>query len=287
MRYRIKNIRRFLWLWKETFRRAHRTKTLGRTSLERLLNSFKVNMKEQMQVTAILDYPRRDIRMDVGTYTLTKRLSYCAKEPETVRWLDTHIGSGDVFYDIGANIGVFSLIGWAACKGECSIYAFEPGFENFSAFCKNIAMNSCSDRVYPFQVALAEETKIHTFRYTDIGAGRAKHYLDSGKQVPSRRENYEFNQSVLAFRLDDFVERFNVPLPNLIKIDVDGGELGIVRGARKTLEYAGLRSLIIEIDEALPGHGEIFEQLGKSGFAVVSRPSYIPGSAANFIFEKK
>jgi hypothetical protein len=60
-----------------------------------------------------------------------------------------------------------------------------------------------------------------------------------------------FQQPVMMFRLDDLIERFALPLPNHIKLDVDGGELAVLDGASRTLGSPTLRSVLIEVSSAL------------------------------------
>jgi hypothetical protein len=57
----------------------------------------------------------------------------------------------------------------------------------------------------------------------------------------------------MMFRLDDLVDRFALPLPNHIKLDVDGGELAVLDGASRTLASPTLRSLLIEVSSSLSG----------------------------------
>ena len=73
------------------------------------------------------------------------RVAPGAKEPWTVAWLDDSVRPGDVVYDIGANVGVFSLIAAANLDGQGSVVAFEPGYANFSRLCENCTAPSSLD----------------------------------------------------------------------------------------------------------------------------------------------
>lgn len=282
-----KSFRHFLWLCKETFQRAEKTNTLGDSRRERLFNSIKVNLKEQSEVTAKLDYPEKDIFIDVSTYTLTKRLSAVKKEPETVEWIKKYIQPNNVVYDIGANIGVYSFIAWAASGGSATVYAFEPGFASFGMLCKNIFLNQCSDRIIPFQVALAEKTGAFNFYYASIQPSRAKHYLETIGEIPHKEVRPVFHQPVLTYPLDDFIKIFGIRRPHHMKIDVDGAELGLIRGARETLHYHGLQSILIEVYEYLPGHDEILETIRRAGFHEVARYPAPHGEIASYLFERR
>jgi len=283
----VKSFRHFLWLCKETFTRAEKTNTLGDSWRERLFNSIKVNLKEQSEVIAKLDYPEKDIFIDVSTFTLTKRLNAVKKEPETVRWIKKYIKPSAVVYDIGANIGVYSFIAWAASGNRGTIYAFEPGFANYNFLCKNIYLNGCSDNVIPFPVALAEKTGALQFNYASIQPSRAKHYLETVGKAPHKEVVPVFHQPVLSYPLDEFIKTFGIKKPHHMKIDVDGAELGLIRGARETLRDPGLRSVLIEVYEYLPGHDEVLEIIRSAGFHETARYPAPHGEIANYVFEKQ
>lgn len=264
---KLKQLRHFLWRTKEIYKRARDAESLGKNWRERLLNSLKINFKDASEVVGELDYPRKKIRVDAGLYILVKRLQASQKEPETVRWIEEYVKPGDVFYDIGASIGVYSLIAWGATDGKATVYAFEPSFSSYASLCKNIYLNQCSDRVKAFPIAFANANELPEFNYSSIEPSRAKHYVASGGNLPHEGVNYSvFRHPVVGMRLDDFINTFGAPVPNHIKIDVDGGELELVRGAEKTLADPQLRSVSIEIYEKRPGSEEVRRRLHNSGF---------------------
>jgi FkbM family methyltransferase len=57
-----------------------------------------------------------------------------------------------------------------------------------------------------------------------------------------------FNQGMIGFTIDDFIEKFSPPFPNYLKIDVDSIEDKIIAGAKKTIMSDQLRSVLIELD---------------------------------------
>jgi len=84
-----------------------------------------------------------------------------------------------------------------------------------------------------------------TLDYSDLRAGSALHVLDgSGAQAAYR-------QPVLVHTVDQVVESFGVAPPTLLKLDVDGGEVAVLMGAREVLGRPELRSVLVEIESAL------------------------------------
>ncbi len=189
-----------------------------------------------------LDYPGAPIELLARTPQERFRLRATEKEPWTVEWLDGSIRPGECLYDIGANVGAYSLVA-AMGSAQASVVAFEPGFASFATLCHNIAHNRVDDRVTPLPVALSDATELSTLAYCDLGSGHALHGLGEG----GTEESAVFRQSLLTYRLDDLVERFGLRPPNHLKVDVDGSEAATLRGAERTLAGSGLRTVMVEV----------------------------------------
>ena len=92
------------------------------------------------------------INFDATTKTpMMRGLRLKTKEPDTINWLDDYLEAGDTFYDIGANIGVYSL--YAAQKGN-SVIAIEPESSSYAVLNRNIHLNGYSKTIYALNLAL-------------------------------------------------------------------------------------------------------------------------------------
>lgn len=244
---------------------------------------LRIALGKRTGVVVPLDYPRADIRLHASTILeLRGRARSCLKEPETIEWIEGHLRSSDVLYDIGANVGAYSFVANAYVKGEAQIFAFEPGYETFNRLCQNIHLNRAGDNIVPCNVALSDGVGFVTFRFAETDPGAASHGQD-GAPVREGVTRFVHSQRVLGFTLDRFVETFRLPLPNLIKIDVDGPDLEILRGARTTLASPSLRTVLIEVEPASIRAQEIEQLLSQLGFRVTSRHDHGNG-CANWIF---
>lgn len=278
-------MRDFIWRTRNIMRRMRGFDTLGKGRFAIMANAVKINLRDGMQVVGKLDYPDEDLRVDAGSYTLVNRTKACFKEPENVEWIREVMRPGDVFYDIGANIGAYSMIAWARSGKNCRVYAFEPGFSNFATLCTNIYLNKCADHIFAFPVSLTEKTGMFNFNYTAIQPGRARHFLETAEDTPHQAERYVYRHPVLSFRLDDFIKLFNIPWPNHMKIDVDGGEPGVLAGAKKTLSHPHLRSIFIEVGNRKEDRDGIFSTLEHYGFRMARK--FPKELGTNCIFMKK
>ena len=194
-------------------------------------------------------YDRADIYMHVASKREAFRLRACAKEPFTVQWIHDHVRAGDVLYDIGANVGAYSLVAAMTPGGGARVVAFEPSYATFASMCANVMLNKLDKQVTPLPIALSDQTAMNVFNLRDLEPGSARHVL--GRDAPDSDEPTLHEQAVMTFRLDDLVDTFDLPLPNHIKMDVDGGELEVLAGGSKTLATPSLRSMLIEVSMSL------------------------------------
>lgn len=193
-----------------------------------------------------LDYPAADIFIRVTTDIERKyRVSPCQKEPWTVEWLDRCVQPGDVLYDIGANVGAFSLI--AAVGRGARVVAFEPSHANYNRLCENIELNGCGSTVVAFPLPLAEANGMTTLLYRDMTVGQSRHVLKTGWHFGKSTADGRVEQPMSTIALDTARVLFNWPDPAHIKLDVDGVELRVLAGAATTLALPSLRSLMIEV----------------------------------------
>jgi hypothetical protein len=85
--------------------------------------------------------------------------------------------------------------------------------------------------------------------------------------------------------MDEFIDSFQCPRPQLLKIDVDGAELQVLQGAARTLADPGLKSVLIELDSAQPLAAEAFAKLVAAGLREIHRhPRRNSTTLANHIF---
>lgn len=168
-----------------------------------------------------------------------------SKEPDTIAWLNT-LQPDDVFWDIGANVGVFTL--YAAVTRSCQVVAFEASAPNFFVLTRNVQLNGLSDRITPYGLAVAERTQLGTINLDSAELGAAmSQFGPAGVKSRYSSAAVPLMHGVAAVTIDDLVQRFQAPRPTAIKIDVDGLEWPILRGGEQTLVHPGMRSVMVEL----------------------------------------
>lgn len=268
---------------------------MARILLALLPGTAMAILKENLKLVERMDYTPQPILLNIESRIEHDiRIRSCAKEPETVQWIEESFKSGDVFYDIGANVGVYSLVAAKANSGGVLVYAFEPAFINYSQLCQNIYLNSLSDSIIPLPIALSSETCIDSLNYQNLIPGGALHAL--GQATDYKGDFFEpiFQQKTLGYRLDDFVRLFDIKPPNHIKIDVDGIEAAILMGAEDIFKGSSIRSILVEVEEGRPETTEVVEFLESRGLKFRSKHSPNFGiwpepytKAYNYIFDRK
>jgi len=218
------------------------------------------------------------ILLDVETEIEEFRaVSYETKEPETLEWIERYFRPDDVFYDIGANIGLYSLFAATHLQRRCQVFAFEPEALNYAKLNNNIFMNKLSEIIKPYCLAVAEKQTVDSFfLHPDIFsqtatqglvAGSALHRFGAASDYSGKEFQASHVQGMVGFSLDSLWQNWGMAFPNHIKIDVDGLEDQIVSGASETLKDERLRSVLIEVSG---DQDPIFLKLTQAGFKSVT-----------------
>ena len=213
--------------------------------------------------------------LDIRFHVINRRLLQISNdleniEPDLLDWIDT-LEAGTVLYDLGASNGPFAI--YAALRGM-RVVAFEPEAQNFAVLEMNHYLNrECIE--YPIvsmNMALGDTAGLGKIYCRDYVAGTHVKILDAPLKVIERDTFVpEHVQYVPRDTLDHAIERYRLPKPACLKIDVDGSEMPLLRGARKTLGDPSLSQVFIEI--AFPqtrGRG-VVNFIEQEGFTLATR----------------
>lgn len=157
-------------------------------------------------------------------------LSFWQKEPETIAWIRSFT-DGDCLYDVGANIGMYSLYAaYLHPKGQ--VVAFEPQLSNYGSLITNIALNGYG--VDAFLAGISDHTGFDHFSEERHEAG------SSGGQLG------DAGYMVHIHSLDDFAFSYGA-YPDHIKIDIDGQEAKVIDGMKGLIADRAFKSCLIEM----------------------------------------
>jgi FkbM family methyltransferase len=220
---------------------------------EKLSTIIKLDLQEGGSVHFFV--PNRTVLWRVATIA--------TKEPETYVWA-LSLTADDVLVDVGANIGLFSLLAGAARGAR--VFAFEPEAQNYALLAKNIAINGACDRITAYCAAVSEKFSMDRLftNAVEPGASGNQFARDVTLLLVPRQSTY--SQGSIGVSLDEAVSSGFIPQPTHMKVDVDGFEHLVVAGARTILTSPAMRSVILETNMALAEHRAMFEQMVAMGY---------------------
>jgi FkbM family methyltransferase len=203
-------------------------------------------------------------------------------EPLTTDFLIQELKPGDVFVDIGANHGYFTLIA-ASCVGSTGcVFAFEPNPPVFQQLVTHVRMNRFEDRVRLADVALSDAEGEATLFASQC---RTNSGLSSLRATAERVESGALSAAhTVRVRTETFDRWYARARPgsiSVMKIDVEGAEEQVVRGMDTTLRTGVIRRIVCET--ALEGN--MRQHLADVGY--VSRPLESIGSVTNLVFVRQ
>ena len=219
---------------------------------------------EKLNPTISLKWKGKDIIFCVpNKLTLWRVDSLMLKEPETIAWIDS-FSSTDIFVDIGANVGMYSI--WAAATSGVQVFSFEPESLNFSLLNKNILANALHNQIIGYCIALSNETNVGNLYLSDFLIGTSGHTFGQNLDSNLKVRNTAIRQGCVSMTLDELVSNKIIPCPNYIKVDVDGLEHKVVDGSLQILKNNNVKSILIELNTNLDEHLSIIKILQKLGF---------------------
>lgn len=184
---------------------------------------------------------------------LYRAMTLKSKEPWTLEWIDT-FQSEDVFWDIGANVGIYSL--YAAVMKNVEVFAFEPEAANYRVLNENIRVNNVEDIVNAYCIALSDKHTFGHLKLSKIETAASGHQFN-GNIKPA------FKQGCVSYTMDIMFDVLGPPTH--VKIDVDGIEPAVITGGLNKV-LPSVKSIVVEIDNNDPSRLLVKDLLIEHGF---------------------
>jgi FkbM family methyltransferase len=194
------------------------------------------------------------------------------QEPETIEWINNFDSNLSIFWDIGGNIGLYSI--YSAIKHKnLQIYCFEPSTSNLRTLSRNISINNLESRININQFALSDKQNIYqTMHETHFIEGHSMSTFSYNTDFEGKNLIPEQKYNIYGRTIDYLIEAKILKCPNYIKLDVDGIEHKILNGAKKTLMNKDLSSILVEVNENFYDQHEIIVKIMKdTNFTLASK----------------
>lgn len=222
---------------------------------EQLLQ-FPVVYKDQNDLVYIL-YPGQNAEIylrNQGNYEVAET-RFCIK----------YIQPGMVIFDVGANIGLYTLLFAKLAGSTGSVHIFEPDIKNYRRLCANIYLNGFEDVVKTNRRAVFSKTqnvKLNTFpdsvnAWHSLGNLELPDPWNDGKTIKPSSV-----QEIQAVSLDDYCTNNQINHIDFLKVDVEGAEIDVFQGAANLIRAGKIKCIMFEISlPQLQGMGHNPEEL--------------------------
>jgi len=191
-----------------------------------------------------------NLKVDFSDHIASSIYYLGAYEAGTVSVLKHFLHYGDLFLDVGAHIGFISCVVARFVGDSGFVYAVEPNPETYKILRENIRINNL-ENISALEVALGAEV------------GKARIYNNADKAVASLIRPKDFNEEsgkkVTVTTIDTLMENRITRIPTLIKIDVEGFELEVLKGARNLLSSPEAPMLCVEYEQNRGNRSEIYK----------------------------
>ena len=245
---------------------------IGKILIKKILNKKTLVKYNNEVLFSVRDY---------GGGTKSRADQFFSKdgEVETINWILAFEPNSN-FLDVGANIGLYSLL---AAKKNHNVVCIEPEAHNFTMLNLNVFDNGLNDNVICYPIALASQSRLSKLNIFKMGWGHSMHSLGTDIMINGIKQNPVFKQGSFGMTLDEFIEQTQF-FPNYVKIDVDGNELDVIHGFPKLLKSKSIKSIMIEIDSHDDeSKNKIFSYMLENSFFVDTKIS----TKSNYFFKKK
>ena len=189
----------------------------------------------------------------IGDAGIVANIYYELFDYEDSMFLIHHLKDGNLFVDVGANVGHYSLLAAGICNAE--VMAFEPIPSTFSKLNRNVKLNKLSNKIETYNIGIGEESS-----YLDFTTNK-----DVMNSVAQEHDKEIIRVEVIP--LDDLLKD---KTPVFLKIDVEGFEYFVLKGATNVLAKESLKYIIIEFNFSSSKFGhtnqEIYELLIANDF---------------------
>ena len=191
------------------------------------------------------------------------------KEPETIEWINSFDKKKNIFWDIGANIGLFSIYNSLKNK-NCATIAFEPSTSNLRILSRNISINKFEKRISIFSLPLTNKTNsFMQMQESSLLEGSALHSFGEKFDFEGNRFKPKLKYSLLGVTIEYLLKNKILKMPNYIKIDVDGIEHLILSGAGSFLKSEKIKSVSVEINENFKNQFKnVLKVMKKNNFSI-------------------
>lgn len=168
---------------------------------------------------------------------------------EEFNLIEKYVKNGDVVFDIGSNMGFYTIWFSKFIGNNGSVFSFEPDSKNFSRLKKNIELNNLDNQISANQLAVSDHDGVVKFT---TGFDGENHISNSGETNISE---------VNSIRLDSFYQLKSITKVSYLKIDVEGFEYAVLKGGEELFNKKIVDIIQLEINSAIENSATSIEMI--------------------------
>ena len=208
--------------------------------IRKIYNSiFRYNKQTEIIVSG------QNIKFWTPTFYLDDYVKDFAGEKELVEKFLPRLKDKNTLWDIGANIGFYSILAAKEMSSKSKVIAFEPEKDTFNLLKKNIELNQVKN-ITAYEFALGD-TKGKQLIYSSDTPNFGAHSFVQRTDFLLKKQGTEIKIKTA----DSLIEESKVDIPDVIKIDVEGAEILVLRGMKKLLKNPDLKIILCEVHSNL------------------------------------
>lgn len=215
---------------------------------------------------------RLDVSDDNHTYMFScssmrefkRAAGLLSHEKGTYSWLTETLRSGDVVYDIGANVGLYTILSGYHVGSRGHVYAFEPHPSNIPSLLQNVAINGLDHLTTVISVPLSDSSGYDEFVYDSLGAGDGTSGLAGARQGDGSDKRGVIKA---VTSVDALVSRGLIRPPSLMKIDLKG--VPAVLHGMSGVFSSDVRPRSVQVEVSDGNETAIMEFMKSQGYAAV------------------
>ncbi len=220
------------------------------------------------------------LKLDIAQYSQRQFFLFKLYGSHIYHYMCSVLSEGDIFVDVGSNVGYFTLIGSALVGERGKVYGFEPEEQNFHKLSENVSRNSLTN-VQVMQAALSDTEGTARLYINPINEGGHTLLESSDTRVAL----------IPTVVFDSWCPPEETSRIRLMKIDVEGFELAVLKGMQKTLEESHMLEIICEVRRNQREVQLFMEKLGYYAYELTAQgiPVRVPDMALikrDFLFSK-
>jgi FkbM family methyltransferase len=229
------------------------------------------HIKKRHPSKAIITKLGNDLKVRIYTYDVIGRDIYVQGmfEKAECKFVTNFLKQGMIFFDIGANLGQYTLLGAKRVGSNGRVHSFEPSSRMFSELNFNVSLNGLSNVCNLNNVAVSDKEGISKLSKYEAGGEvygslGNQNWAEWGKSIIGQEE-------VKTITLNGYIKKYNISHVDLVKIDIEGAELLALRGANQLLNRPDAPTIVLEMaDITTDGFGykalEIWDYLESFGY---------------------